>query len=150
MSTAECGDRRRMDVARNLVPKAGAETQQFQPFTVIAGDAASGLLLVCDHAGNGLPDGYGNLGLPAAEFTRHIAYDPGAAPVTLGLATALKAPAVLANFSRLLIDANRGEDDPTLIMRVSDGTIIPRNAAIGEAERARRIARYHSPYHAAI
>jgi predicted N-formylglutamate amidohydrolase len=126
------------------------DAHPFQPFTVIEGDPACGVLLVCDHAGNALPSGYGDLGLGPAEFLRHIAYDPGAASVSAGLAAALNAPAVLANFSRLLIDANRGEDDPTLIMRVSDGTIVAGNARVGEPERRRRIARYHAPYHAAI
>ena len=111
---------------------------------------AADLLIVCDHADNRLPPEYGDLGLPAAEFTRHIAYDPGAAAVARGLAERLGAPAVLSTFSRLLIDANRGEDDPTLIMRLSDGAVVPGNAAVDGAERARRIARYHAPYHAAI
>ena len=48
--------------------------------------------------------------------------------VTLSLARRLGAPAVLSGFSRLLIDANRGGDDPTLIMRLSDGAVIPGNS----------------------
>jgi predicted N-formylglutamate amidohydrolase len=127
-----------------------AAGDDFRPFTVIRGDAACGILLVCDHAGNALPRRYGDLGLPPAEFQRHIAYDRGAATVTEGLAARLGAPAVLANFSRLLIDANRGADDPTLIMRLSDGAIVPGNAAVDAEERARRIALFHAPYHAAV
>ncbi len=122
----------------------------FPPFVLVPGDASCGLLLVCDHASNDVPSEYGDLGLPAAEFRRHIAYDPGAAAVTRALAAALGAPAVLSTFSRLLIDANRGEDDPTLIMRLSDGAVVPANARLDGAERARRIARFHAPYHAAI
>jgi predicted N-formylglutamate amidohydrolase len=126
------------------------DSPPFQPFSVIAGDAGCGILLLCDHARNAHPPAYGDLGLPAAEFHRHIAYDPGAAGVTTALAKALGAPAVLANFSRLLIDANRGADDPTLIMRMSDGTIIPGNTRIDEGERAARIALCHAPYHRAV
>ncbi len=70
--------------------------------------------------------------------------------MTRSLAEALGAPAVLSTFSRLLIDANRGEDDPTLIMRLSDGAVVPGNAKVDAAERARRIAHFHAPYHAAI
>lgn len=121
-----------------------------RPFDVVAGDSAGGLLLLCDHATNHVPARYGNLGLPAEEFTRHIAYDPGAAAVTRGLAARLGAPAVLSNFSRLLIDANRGIDDPTLIMRLSDGAVVPGNAGIDEAEREHRIRTFHAPYHDAI
>ena len=126
------------------------EAPDFAPVDLIEGDAGGGLVIVCDHADNRLPAEYGDLGLPAAEFTRHIAYDPGAAAVARDLAERLGAPAVLSTFSRLLIDANRGEDDPTLIMRLSDGTVVPGNAAVDAAERARRIARYHAPFHHAI
>ena len=122
----------------------------FPPFELVDGDPAAGALILCDHADNRLPREYGDLGLPAAELRRHIAYDPGAAAVTRSLARRLGAPAVLSTFSRLLIDPNRGEDDPTLIMRLSDGALVPGNAVVQAGERARRIARFHAPYHAAI
>jgi predicted N-formylglutamate amidohydrolase len=88
--------------------------------------------------------------LPASEFERHIAYDIGVEPVVRGLCARLRAPAVLAGFSRLLIDPNRGLDDPTLIMQVSDGAIVPGNVGLDGQERERRIALYYRPYHAAI
>src|SRR5690606_28432034 len=87
----------------------------FAPFEAIEGDRTKGLVLLADHAGRALPDEYGDLGLPAAEFDRHIAYDIGVENVTRRLAARLGVPAVMARFSRLLIDPNRGEDDPTLI-----------------------------------
>lgn len=93
---------------------------------------------------------FGSLGLPAGEFDRHIAYDPGAAAVTRALAERLGIPAVMSTFSRLVIDPNRGPDDPTLVMRLSDGVVVPGNAKIDTAERRRRIACFHAPYHAAI
>lgn len=124
--------------------------ETYPAFTVVEGDPGCGLILLCDHAENRLPREYGDLGLPPGEFRRHIAFDPGAASLTRGLAAALNAPAVLSTFSRLLIDPNRGDDDPTLIMRLSDGAIVPGNAGVDEAERERRIARFHRPYHDAI
>ncbi len=132
--------------ARRRVTEPGG----FTPVSLVDGDPASGLLILCDHAGNRLPPEYGDLGLPPQAFSRHIAYDPGAEAVARTLAGYLGAPAVLANFSRLLIDANRGGDDPTLIMRLSDRTVIPGNTDVDQRERARRIARFHEPYHAAI
>jgi predicted N-formylglutamate amidohydrolase len=66
------------------------------------------------------------------------------------LAVALGAPAVLSRFSRLLIDPNRGVDDPTLIMQISDGLIVPGNVNIGPDEAAARIERYYRPYHKAV
>ncbi|HUG63541.1 MAG TPA: N-formylglutamate amidohydrolase [Methylomirabilota bacterium] len=120
------------------------------PFEWIPGDRSSGLLLICDHASNVVPAPYGDLGLPASAFERHIAYDIGCAAMTRRLAKRSGAPALLTRFSRLLIDPNRGEDDPTLVMRLSDGALIPGNARIDDAERTRRIELFHRPYHAAI
>jgi predicted N-formylglutamate amidohydrolase len=122
----------------------------FGVFDVIDGDLTKGLILLCDHASNGLPQRYGSLGLPASEFERHIAYDIGVDPITRRLAERLQVPALLTRFSRLLIDPNRGMDDPTLIMKLSDGAVVPGNAEIDEEERERRISTYYLPYHNAI
>jgi predicted N-formylglutamate amidohydrolase len=117
---------------------------------VVPGDPATGMLLLCDHASNAIPPELDGLGLPPAQLERHIAYDIGAADVTRAMAAALGAPAVLSNFSRLLIDPNRGLDDPTLVMRLSDGAIVPGNRAIDAKGIAERIARYYKPYDVAI
>ncbi|QDG75690.1 N-formylglutamate amidohydrolase [Labrenzia sp. PHM005] len=122
----------------------------FQPYEYVHGDESAGVLLLCDHARNTVPQEYGDLGVPAAQFERHIGYDIGARAVTLELARRLNAPACLSTFSRLLIDPNRGEDDPTLIMRLSDGAVVPGNAKVDQAERQRRIDRFHKPYHGLI
>jgi predicted N-formylglutamate amidohydrolase len=116
----------------------------------VPGDAACGVLVLCDHASNHVPEDLEALGLPPAQFERHIAYDIGAAAVTRGLAARLEAPAVLTRFSRLIIDPNRGRDDPTLVMRLSDGAVVPGNARADEDEVARRIARFYDPYDHAI
>src|SRR6185312_9040914 len=121
-----------------------------KPYRSIDGDASTGLLILCDHADNSIPPGYGTLGLRAEDLHRHIAYDLGAAQVAEHLAKALGAPAILSSFSRLLIDPNRGLDDPTLIMQISDGLVVPGNAALDEAAIAARVARYYTPYHQAI
>lgn len=128
----------------------GPDAGSFAPYTRIDGDATCGWLIVCDHASNELPREYGTLGLPQQQLERHIGYDIGAAGVTRELARLTGAPALLANFSRILIDPNRGEDDPTLIMRLSDGTVVPGNADFDEEERAGRVARFYAPYHDAV
>jgi predicted N-formylglutamate amidohydrolase len=117
---------------------------------LIDGSIDSGLLILCDHASNEVPPHLGSLGLPETEFRRHIAYDIGAAAVTRSLARRLDAPAILTRFSRLIIDPNRGRDDPTLVMRLSDGAVVPGNADADEAEVARRLARFYEPYDEAI
>lgn len=111
---------------------------------------APGLILLCDHAANAVPPGYGTLGLAPALLATHIAYDIGAAEMVRHLAVLFGAPAVLGAWTRLLIDLNRGEDDPTLVMKLSDGAIIPGNREAGPDEIARRIRDFHAPYHAAI
>ena len=122
-----------------------------EAFETITGTANSTLVLLADHASNRLPEGYPPaLGLDPAEFERHIAYDIGVEGVTRRLAATLGAPAVLSRFSRLLIDPNRGEDDPTLIMRLSDGAIVPANHALPPGERRRRIESYWRPYDEAV
>lgn len=120
------------------------------PFSVLNPDGDPVVLLVCDHASNFAPPEYTGLGLPAEAFTRHIAYDIGAASVTAELSRIMNAPAVLAGFSRLLIDPNRGADDPTLVMKLSDGAIIPGNRFADAATITDRMARYYTPYHRAI
>ncbi|MCI4679355.1 N-formylglutamate amidohydrolase [Rhodoblastus acidophilus] len=126
----------------------GAEPA-FRPFDLIAGAADQRLILFCDHASNALPPAYGDLGLCREALGRHIAFDIGAEKVVRRLAALTGAAAALALFSRLLIDPNRGEDDPTLVMRISDGALIPGNARIGEEEIARRVETYWRPYRAA-
>lgn len=131
--------------ARPLIQSSEADS-----YSVIAGAADAGLVIVCDHARNAFPPGYGTLGLPAAQLRRHIAYDIGAEAITRQLSAHLGVPALLTHYSRLLIDPNRGTDDPTLVMRLSDGAIVPGNRDLTPAERQRRIELYYRPYHRAI
>ncbi len=84
------------------------------------------------------------------DLHRHIAYDLGAAAVAERLAEALGTPAILSRYSRLLIDPNRGLDDPTLIMQVSDNLIVPGNVGLAPKKEQARIERYYQPYHQAI
>jgi predicted N-formylglutamate amidohydrolase len=121
------------------------------PITINGADRPSRWLITCDHATSHVPKAVsnGDLGLPATDMGRHIAYDIGAAGVTRHLAHLMDAPAILSEFSRLVIDPNRGEDDPTLMMRLYDGTIIPANRNADEAEVERRLIAYHRPYHTA-
>ena len=122
----------------------------FKPFEIVEGDQNTGLVLIADHAGRQLPPEYADLGLPAHEFERHIAFDLGVEHLTRALAQCLNAPAVLSKFSRLLIDCNRGEDDPTLIRQIYDRTIIPGNFIVDADERAFRLNNFFHPYQNAV
>ncbi|MCA0407295.1 MAG: N-formylglutamate amidohydrolase [Proteobacteria bacterium] len=126
-------------------------TPQLAPaFEILPGPADAGLLLVCDHAENTIPPDLDQLGLSEAELSRHIAYDIGAKALTHALSGMLNAPAVLSRFSRLVIDPNRGEDDPTLVMRLADGAMVPGNARTGLADVEARLERFYRPYDSAI
>ena len=107
-------------------------------------------LLLCDHASNRVPPELADLGLPPFELQRHIAWDIGAADVARRLAQGLRAPWIESRVSRLVVDANRRLDDPTLMPEISDGTVVPGNQGLDAAERRRRIQRYHQPYHRRI
>jgi len=122
------------------------------PFQIIGQNRPGPWVVTCDHASNRVPDctNGGCLGLPAHDMSRHIAYDVGAAGVTRALAQYLDSPAVLSNFSRLVIDPNRGEDDPTLLMKLYDGTLIPANRHADGTEIGRRLNAFHRPYHDAL
>lgn len=107
-------------------------------------------LIVCDHASNAIPSGLNGLGLPDDSLQRHIALDIGAADVARCLADMLGLTAVLANYSRLVIDCNRAPDAHDAIPALSDGQWVPGNRALSEPERLSRLAEIHQPYHCAI
>lgn len=119
----------------------------------ILGQARGGRWLVtCDHASNHVPDWVagGDLGIGAEDMGRHIAWDVGAWGLACELGRLLDSPVIGSRFSRLVIDPNRGEDDPTLLMKLYDGTIIPANRHAGAEELERRLERLYRPYHAAL
>ena len=121
-----------------------------EAFEIEGADRPGEWLVTCDHATNRVPDWLGDLGISAADMERHIAYDVGARGVALALGRALDSPVICSDFSRLVIDPNRGEDDPTLVMKLYDGTIIPANRHIGPDGVEERLARLYRPYHAAL
>ncbi len=134
------------------MPRHGDTDMTYHPYHIVGAARPARWLVTCDHASNLVPDDVngGTLGLPEAEMDRHIAYDVGAAGLARALAERLDAPAILSNFSRLVIDPNRGEDDPTLLMKLYDGTIIPGNRHADAAEVERRLNAHYRPYHAAL
>ncbi len=121
-------------------------------FTLTGGDRAGRWVVTCDHASNAVPPEVcdGDLGLSASDMERHIAYDVGALGVAQAIGEALCAPVIASTFSRLVIDPNRGEDDPTLLMQVYDGSIIPANRGATADEIERRLELFHRPYHRTV
>ncbi len=131
-------------------PSAVTMTGDSDVAEVIAMDASSGLLLICDHASNRVPEALAGLGLSQDRLNEHIAWDIGAAALTRALSARLDATAVLARYSRLVIDCNRAPTAHDLIPLVSDGVEIPANANLSADEHALRLENYHAPYHAVV
>lgn len=127
-----------------LTPGDGA------PFHVVNADGSADCLLVCDHASRRIPERLGDLGLDRQHLGEHIAWDIGAEVMTRRLAERLDARAILAGFSRLVVDCNRYLDHPQAFVEVSDQIAVPGNQSLTDNAKAERAAALHQPYHAAI
>jgi len=120
------------------------------PVELHAATADARVILTCDHASNRVPRALAQLGLSDEALARHVGWDIGAATVTRHLAAALGASAVLAGYSRLVIDCNRDPDDPSSIPAASDDVVVPGNRDLTDEARIARRGAIFEPYHAAI
>lgn len=120
------------------------------PFVVLNERSTEPVLLVCDHASRRLPRSVGDLGLDPAARRSHLAQDIGAGDLTRRLAEALSATAVLAGYSRLVVDLNRDLLDSEAFLEYGDGVPIPGNRNLPQAERQARADALYRPYHTAI
>ncbi len=136
--------------SEGTAPKPVLSSGDPSPFTVVNPNGQAPVVLVCDHASNAIPAALDRLGLGPVALSQHIAWDIGAARVARLLAERLDAPAVLAGYSRLVIDCNRPPGDPTSIAEVSDGTVIPGNLNLDDAGAESRLNEVFWPYHHAI
>lgn len=127
-----------------------AKPDPHSAFRILRPQGKGRFIIFCDHASNRIPAELENLGLPASELDRHIAWDIGAAGVTAELSDIFDAPAILCGTSRLVVDCNRQLQAPDLIPAVSDGTAIPGNRDLSQAARQLRIEQWFEPYHAAV
>lgn len=127
-----------------------SRTEVHDAYEAIQGKETTSVFLTCEHASQRLPEGYAWAPRDERLINTHWAYDLGAAELTRELAAALGAPAVLSRFTRLLLDPNRAEDSPTLFLAEAEGEPVELNLDITEAERERRIERFHRPFHGAI
>jgi predicted N-formylglutamate amidohydrolase len=120
------------------------------PYSLVNEGGQAPVLLVCDHASRAFPLAMQQLGVANWVLEKHVACDIGAATVTRHLATMLDAPAVLAGYSRLIVDLNRKLHDPSAFIKVSDGIAIPGNLDLSEEEKQERVDSFFNPYHGAI
>jgi len=120
------------------------------PYALLDGSGSNHALLAGDHAGRAIPKVLGTLGLNADDLNRHIAYDIGSRELIELLSEFLGLPALMGNYSRLVVDLNRRLDDPTAFPGQSDATAIPGNSKLSAAARESRVREIYQPYHAAI
>jgi len=120
------------------------------PFQVVGTRGRSPFLLTCDHAGRLLPKKLGDLGVPASELTRHIAWDIGASGLSRALSKRLDAVLVEQTYSRLVIDVNRPPGTPDSIVTLSEHTAIPGNVGLASEAAQQREREIFAPYHRRI
>jgi predicted N-formylglutamate amidohydrolase len=122
------------------------------PCTLLNSSSAVPLLLICDHASNYIPPQLEGLGLSPSQRRDHIAWDMGAADVVQLMSDRLGCRAIMANYSRLLIDVNREPalNEADLIPEQSDHHLIPGNQGLTQAQRHERVLRISDRYHQEI
>lgn len=118
--------------------------------TTLDGDYEGRIVLTCEHAGRDLPEPWTWPEADTRLIGTHWASDIGSGAFTERLATLTAAPAVMSNFTRLLVDPNRPLHSDTLFRAEADGEPVWLNASIDAHERERRIEHYYRPYHAAV
>lgn len=116
------------------------------PYRQLGTPTPSAIVCVVDHASNHVPADI-PLGISPHLLNEHIAVDIGTEAIAELLAQDHAIPGHIAAVSRLVCDLNREETAPGLVPEASDGHPIPGN--IG-ADRERRLARFHRPYHEAL
>jgi predicted N-formylglutamate amidohydrolase len=116
------------------------------PFVVVNSGGVSRFLLLGDHAGRAVPKALAGLGVSSESMERHIAWDLGVAGLGERLAKALDACFIHQIYSRLVIDCNRQPGASDAAPAVSDGTGIPGNLGLTEADMAARRDEIYAPY----
>jgi predicted N-formylglutamate amidohydrolase len=135
--------------AKPAVPQLLAADEP-APFTVLNPASGQPALLVCDHASRLFPRALGDLGLDPLARRCHLALDIGAGALTRALAQSLGFTAVLAGYSRLVVDCNRDLLDPGAFLEFGDGVLVPGNRSLSPAEKSARADAIYWPYHRAI
>jgi predicted N-formylglutamate amidohydrolase len=114
-------------------------------------EIGSGLiLLTCDHASNHGPEQLKDLSLRRDHLDNHISWDIRASALTHSLSKHLNGPAILANFSRLVINANRALNGFDLVPLNSDGVATSSNSDLSCKKLTARSDNFHRPFHDSV
>lgn len=120
------------------------------PFKVLNPLAELPILLVCDHASCRFPKSLGDMGLDPFARRCHLAVDIGASALTERLAASIGVTAVLANYSRLVVDCNRQLMDSGAFLEFGDGVLVPGNRNLRQSDKDLRSEALYWPYHEAV
>jgi predicted N-formylglutamate amidohydrolase len=123
----------------------GGTVAMSEVWQILGEPRRGGILAVCDHASNHVPDDI-DLAIDPALLSLHIAWDIGVAGVARYLVDLSGCAAFLATHSRLVADLNRYPGDASAIPISSDGVDIKGNH-LNAAGRTARLGRYFHPYH---
>jgi len=133
---------------------SSSPTMRAKAVDVLTPDTPSGLpyrlLLTCEHASQLMPSPWRWPDEDRRLLNTHWALDMGSEELTRELSAAVAAPAVIAQFSRLLVDANRPLDSPTLFRDVADGQPVHLNQGLSKQEKQDRLQACYYPYHRAL
>ncbi len=136
--------------ADDMIPASLLGPDDPPPFTVLNPGGASRCILTAEHAGIAVPGKLNRLGLDDEDYTRHYAVDVGVRRLTETLSALLDAPAILGNYSRLVVDLNRDRTHRTLCADHGEGKPVPGNIGLCEQDRAARICAIYDPYEQAL
>jgi predicted N-formylglutamate amidohydrolase len=102
-------------------------------------DLGRRLVLTCEHAGNRIPTAWkAHFAKQGYKLQTHHGWDPGAMELAKRLASDLKAPLHLTEWSRLLCDCNRDEDHPEVISEMIQH--------LSAAQKQSILQNYHRPF----
>jgi len=113
-------------------------------------EGSSRIILICEHAGQKIPEYLGSLGFDDETMSTHIGWDIGAAALARELSKQLDAALILQRYSRLVYDCNRAFDAFDAIVEESDHVAIPHNIGLSLAQRRRRFDVVYQPFHDAV
>jgi predicted N-formylglutamate amidohydrolase len=101
------------------------------------------LVVSCEHASNVVPAKYRHLFEGREDvLDTHRGYDPGTRELGRRLARALRAPIILARYTRLLVELNRSTHHRALFSEFS--------RRLSRAERRRVLERFYHPHRQAV
>ena len=108
------------------------------------------LLITCEHASKRVPHPLRTNAVDREWLDTHWGWDIGIRTVSREIIRQSKSIGVFARFSRLICDANRAPEHPTLVRCAVEGQVLSFNSRLTIEEVDRRLHKYHAAYHAAV